>query len=215
MAIVIVIDLVLIIIGATIASVFFSFAGLFLISALCGPWAGVLTASILTFLSIFIGGIEDFSNMFSFLILPLSGYFAGRMSQWGYFKFWWTSILAGLLTWILTVSPFFVINVFTTMIGTQGLNISGTSILIVPMTISALLVFFLVKSPLITGFPHADYLQVEKNMKNVQLENNTISIKENSPTATQKAIGLITIAIIIFSLIFVLWFAISLSNAVN
>jgi hypothetical protein len=184
------------------------FVGLFLVAVLCGPWAGALTGLLGTIMT----------NLFWFLLFPetgsytlssflgwcffylLIGYFAGRMSQWGYFRFWWTSILAGFSAAILTITLLLFFDLMTVDMS-EFSSMFSINYFILPMTLSALLAFFLVKSPLnqyFVGLPYAgDALAV------------------SSPSVSQKAIGLTVLSVIIFSILFVIWFATEMSAAVN
>ena len=224
-AIAILIDWLFSLIGATTGLVITSFIGLFLVSALCGPWAGALTGMIGTLITsifwfLFFPETRDYYTVNSllgwFFFYMFIGYFAGGMAQWGYFKFWWTSILVGFITAISAITLLLV----SSLIGAEMSDFSSifSFTFILSMTISALIVFFLVRSPLnkfFAGLPHTDYVQIENNINDGQLNSDEKSLKKEGATTAQKAIGLAILVVVIFSITFVIWFAMGISGAVN
>jgi thiamine transporter ThiT len=189
--------------------------GLFFISVLCGPWAGALTGLlgqiiIDAFFFLVFPESRDYlmSLPLSWWLLPaFMGYFAGKLSQWGYFKSWWLSILAGFLTAVATTAVYFAMNrlFFPNNPNLDSLDlifgfVSGSNLSefpVLPITSSALLTFFLLKSPLNRFF-----------IALPQFENIVASQKRSSST-TQKIVGGVVLAIVIPWVIFVVLFALA------
>lgn len=208
------IDLLLAQIGTAIpVSFVHPIIGLFLVSVLCGPWAGALTGllgEIIIGAFFFLVFPESRDYMISdpipwWLLSAFMGYFTGKMSQWGYFKSWWVSILAGFLTSAATTALYIAISglSFTNnpdlnwfaiiMRFASGSIYSEFPVLLI--TLSALLTFLLLKSPLnrfFIGLPQFD---------------NIVSSQNSSSITTQKILlGLAVLAIVIPWIIFLIIF---------
>jgi hypothetical protein len=217
-AIAVVIDLITSILHVTIpVFVFFVYPiiGLLLVSISCGPWAGAFTGllgQIVVDAFFFFVFRESRDNTLSplfpwWLLFAFIGFFAGKMAQWGYFKSWWLTVLTGFLTAAATTALYIAIRelFFTnnpeldwldSIIGfVSGSNFSEFPV--VAIIISALLTFFLLKSPLskfFIGLPQFDI---------------TISSTDSSSTTAQKIVGLVVLAIVIPVIIFLVLFVLA------
>lgn len=93
---------------------------IFLVAILCGPWAGFLTGAIS--LLIFTGGAIPViyyasgpvpmyrSGYPEWLLYACVGFIAGILAQYGFFKKWWSSLLAGYVTAVATTFLFIVLG---------------------------------------------------------------------------------------------------------
>lgn len=93
---------------------------IFLVAILCGPWAGFLTGAIS--LLVFTGGAIPViyyasgpvpmyrSGYPEWLLYACVGFIAGILAQNGFFKKWWSSLLAGYVTAVSTTFLFIVLG---------------------------------------------------------------------------------------------------------
>jgi energy-coupling factor transport system substrate-specific component len=189
--------------------------GLLLVAILCGPWAGAVTGllgQIILGAFLFLAFRESRDNTLSplfpwWLLSAFMGFFAGKMAQWGYFRSWWLTVLTGFLTAAATTALyiplrelFFTHNLdygwLEDIIGfVSGSNLSEFPV--VPIIISALLTFFLLKSPLhkfFMGFPQFDLTTSSQNIR---------------ATTAQKILGLAVLAIVIPWILFLTFFVLA------
>lgn len=93
---------------------------IFLVAILCGPWAGFLTGAI-SLLIITGGAIPVIyyasgpvpmyrSGYPEWLLYACVGFIAGILAQYGFFKKWWSSLLAGYVTAVATTFLFIVLG---------------------------------------------------------------------------------------------------------
>lgn len=93
---------------------------IFSVAILCGPWAGFLTGAIS--LLIYTGGaipviyyesgpVPMFRSGYpEWLLYAVMGFIAGILAQNGFFKKWWSSLLAGYITAVVTTLLFIVLG---------------------------------------------------------------------------------------------------------
>ena len=214
----IVIDLLTNIVQITIpifVFIVYPITGLLFVAVLCGPWAGALTGllgQIILGAFLFLAFRESRDNTMGllfpwWLLSAFMGFFAGKMAQWGYFKSWWLTVLTGFLTAATTTALYITIRelFFTHTAERDWLDsiiefVSGSNFSefpVVPIIISALLTFFLLKSPLnkfFTGLPQFDI---------------TTSSQNSRATTAQKILGLAVLAIVIPWIIFLTLFVLA------
>ena len=132
---------------------------IFLVAILCGPWAGFLTGAIS--LLIFTGGSIPViyydsgtepmyrSGYPQWLLYAFMGFVLGVLAQKGFFKKWWSSLIAGYLTAVATTFLFIVLG--------QLFDRNSTGFLSLPQISEILMAFpaafFSVFSSIDTNFP--------------------------------------------------------------
>ena len=189
--------------------------GLLLVSISCGHWAGALTGLLgqivigAFFFFVFHESRDDtISPLFPWWLLSaFIGFFAGKMAQWGYFKSVWLTVLTGFLTAAATTILYIAIRelFFSNPPDQDWLDIligfvSGSNFSefpVVPIIISALLTFFLLRSPLHIFFIGLPQFGI------------TTSFTNSSSTTAQKLVGLVILAIVIPVILFLVLFVLA------
>lgn len=132
---------------------------IFLVAILCGPWAGFLTGTIS--LLIFTGGSIPViyydsgtepmyrSGYPQWLLYAFMGFVLGILAQKGFFKKWWSSLIAGYVTAVATTFLFIVLGQLFDRNATGFLSLPQISEILIAFPAA----FFVVFNSVDTNFP--------------------------------------------------------------